>query len=187
MKIKIKCISGWTVVNHLCKYTIGITDCEKEPSDNLKKMLCDCEHSPLRGLIFLVEMVGIPSWVSVHFVRHKIGVEHFVQSQRPDRTGSGRNRDEMKQGELVNHCMLINAESIINISRKRLCYCASTETRQIWEAVINELKTVPEGKILSKFCAPDCVYRGGTCHELRPCGNLKRQCDRYSYGLSKYL
>ena len=179
MICKVKCLTDWKVVNQLCKYTMGITDCKDECSDKLKNRLCSSEHSPLRGLIFLVEMIGIPSWVSVHFVRHKIGVEHFVQSQRPDRTGSNKDRSEMKQGELVNHCMLINAEALINISRKRLCYKASTETREVWEAVIAELRKIEQGRFLADFCVPNCVYRGGLCHEMLPCGRLKEQCSRY--------
>lgn len=38
------------------------------------------EHSPIRTQLFWIEMLNIPTFVSVHLVRHKIGVEHFVQS-----------------------------------------------------------------------------------------------------------
>lgn len=43
------------------------------------------EHSPLRQDEYCIEMKNIPSFVSVHMVRHKIGVEHFVLTSRDDR------------------------------------------------------------------------------------------------------
>src|SRR6056297_3145672 len=48
-----------------------------------------CEHSPMRTQMFWVEMHEIPQFVSVHFVRHNVGVEHFVSSLRDDLWGQG--------------------------------------------------------------------------------------------------
>ena len=55
----------------------------------LKKKYLTSEHSPIRYLRFIIRM-EIPYCNSVHFVRHKLGVEHFVQSQRNDRQDIGQ-------------------------------------------------------------------------------------------------
>jgi hypothetical protein len=75
--------------------------------DEWVKKLVEAEHSPIRELWFGIKM-EIPYWVSVHFVRHHIGVNHYVQTQRTDRTGI--NRDELPQGEIVSHIMSVNAQ-----------------------------------------------------------------------------
>jgi hypothetical protein len=119
------------------------------------------------------------SWVSVHLVRHKFGIEHWVKSNRTDRTGVDRN--DLLQSALVNHECEANAQAIINISRKRLCNQASPETREAWQAVIEEIRKVePE---LASVCVSDCLYRGW-CYEFKSCGY--HQTDEYSEKLSEY-
>ena len=62
--------------------------------------------------------------------------------------------------------MTCNAQSFINISRKRLCNCASKETREAWKAVMAYLKEIDP--VLESKCAPECVYRG-FCPEFDRC------------------
>lgn len=63
--------------------------------------------------------------------------------------------------------LFLNAEEIINISRKRLCNKAEKETRETWQAAINELRKIePE---LANACVPNCYYRG-FCPEFKSCG-----------------
>ncbi len=63
--------------------------------------------------------------------------------------------------------MTCNAQAFINISRKRLCIgCASKETRQAWEIVIEMLKE--HDSILASKCVPECIYRG-FCPEFERC------------------
>lgn len=93
-------------------------------------------------------------------------IEHFVATQRTDRTGI--NRDELEQGSLVNHECDANAQALINISRRRLCNCASPETRKAWQLVKDEVSKIePE---LAKCMVRECVYRNGLCPEMFPCG-----------------
>jgi len=93
-------------------------------------------------------------------------IEHFVTTQRTDRTGTDRN--ELPQGSLVDYQFTANAQAIIAISRKRLCMCASKETREAWSMFLELLKEVePE---LYSVCVKECVYRGGYCPEMFPCG-----------------
>lgn len=87
-----------------------------------------------------------------------------MSTKRTDRTGIDRN--ELRQDELVSHEVEINAQATINISRKRLCYQASKETREAWIEYLNGLKLhEPE---LYKVSVPDCVYRCG-CPEFKSC------------------
>lgn len=65
----------------------------------------------------------------MHFVRHHEGCEKFIHSQREDRRNLGIPRDELPQGSFNDMDMVANAQALINISRKRLCSCASPETR----------------------------------------------------------
>jgi len=155
----------WRDVADCARTTIGQQDGEKEPSSTWKKKLLLAEHSPIRTLVFNWKWIDLPYWVSVHLVRHKIGIEHFVSTQRSDRTGI--KRDDLPQGALVQHRVEANAQAVITISRKRLCLQASTETRQAWKAVVEAVSTVqPE---VASCCVPECVYRG-FCPEIKPCG-----------------
>ena len=154
----------WQEVKDAAMNTIG-KEAGKYPSSDWKRKMLLAEHSPIRLLVFTVRLTDIPYWVSVHLCRHKIGVEHFVQTQRTDRTGT--DRDGLPQGALVSHTMRINAQALINISRKRLCMQASPETRAAWRAVIDAIgEREPE---IKSVCIRECVYRG-FCPEMKPCG-----------------
>lgn len=97
-----------------------------KPSTISREKLLRCEHSPMRLIRFWIELIGIPSFVSVHLARHKFGVEHFVESNRDDRGGVGDT--EVNRLTPVNHGMEINAAALIALSRKRLCYLSHSRT-----------------------------------------------------------
>ena len=168
MKVEIRKITDWDLVYETALATID-KKVTKEPSDAWKRKILNAEHSPIRALQFLIKLEGIPYFVSTHLVRHKIGVEHYVSTSREDRTGI--KREERKQTDLVNHTMLINAQALITMSRKRLCTMADAKTREVWRAVKEEIKKVEP--ILAEFMVPECVYRQG-CHEFKPCGYFKK-------------
>ena len=170
---------SWREIADAARTTIRMKEGEKEPSSTWKRRMLQAEHSPIRLMQFKWKWVNLKYWVSVHFVRHKIGIEHFVSTQRTDRTGV--DREEAYQGAPVHHQCCANAQSIIFISRKRLCTQASTETRAAWKLVLDEIeKCEPE---LRSLCVPECVYRG-FCPEFKPCG----YCDSevYQEALRKY-
>lgn len=140
------------------------------PSDEWKRKLVASEHSPLRELWFGIHMV-IPYWVSVHFVRHHVGCNHYVQSQRNDRQNK-YDRNKAPQDELVSHVMSINAQQLVYMAHKRLCNQASPETRAVMQQIVDEVvKTNPEFK---DYLVPLCEYRGGLCTEFHPCGYNKK-------------
>jgi hypothetical protein len=143
--------------------TVG-KDTTKGPTEDWMKRLVEAEHSPIRELWFGIKMT-IPYWVSVHFVRHHIGVNHYVQTQRTDRTGIIR--DELKQSEMVTHIMSINAQELINMAHKRLCLQASPETRQVMQMIVDEVVKV--APYMKDVLVPLCKYRNGKCTEMFPC------------------
>lgn len=167
MQILVKKLTGVELMQRACEMTM-----RGQESEATLDGMYRCEHSPMRTQLFWVEMIGIPTFVSVHFVRHKIGVEHFVMSNRDDRGGDG----EVNRWTLVNHGMLVNAQALVNMARKRLCRKSHSMTRTImgyvWMAV---------GKVdpdLARYMVPECVYRG-RCHELNPCGYLDVNLKAY--------
>ena len=168
MKVEIvDYVDNWQAVKNAAMNTIGKED-GTYPSSDWKKWMLMAEHSPIRLLEFTVRITDLPYWVSVHLTRHKIGVEHFVSTQRSDRTGI--DRDELPQDALVSHTMRINAQALINISRKRLCSKASKETRAVWKMIIAKISFYePE---LASVCVPECLYRG-FCPERDSCGFVK--------------
>lgn len=109
----LKILTRWTSVLNAARTTVGKDPAEKEPSSSWKKKILLAEHSPIRLLIINWRWSGIKYWVSVHMVRHKIGIEHFVRTQRTDRTGELR--DRASQDHAVDHECTANAQSLINI------------------------------------------------------------------------
>lgn len=168
----------WQDVKDATMNTIGMNT-GKYPDTSWKKQLLLSEHSPIRIVKFNWRWINIKSWVSVHFTRHKFGIDHFVATQRTDRTGI--NRDEQPQGTFVNHQVEANAQALINVSRKRLCQCASKETRAAWAQVKVEVaKVEPE---LASCMVPECIYRG-FCPEMFGCGF--DTSERYRHDLTRY-
>ena len=172
---------NWQEVKNATMNTIGKA-AGKYPNSFWKRKLIMAEHSPIRKLKFSWRWSDLPYWVSVHFVRHKIGIEHFVKTQRTARTGV--NRDVLPQGAPVSHECEADAQALITISRKRLCSAAAAETRAAWQLVKDEVaKVEPE---LATCMVRECVYRGH-CPEMFPCGfadteRFKKEREAYIKG-----
>lgn len=160
---------NWQDVKDSTMNTVGKST-GRYPDSVWKRKLLLAEHSPIRRIKFYWRWTDLKYWVSVHFVRHKIGIEHWVTTQRTDRTGI--NRDELPQNAFVNHACEADAQTLINISRKRLCSCAAEETREAWQKVKDEVaRCEPE---LAKCMVRECVYRG-FCPEMRSCNHDKTE------------
>lgn len=159
----------WQTVKLLALNTMGKTYMkDKEMSQELKAKYLRSEHSPIRALQFIIKM-EIPYYVSTHLVRHKYGVEHFIQSQRNDRQDK-YDRDQAPQGALVSHIMLVNAQALMAMSRKRLCGKADKTTQKVWRTVVKKvLETNPEFK---EVLVPNCEYLH-SCPEFQSCGRWK--------------
>lgn len=64
--------------------------------------------------------------------------------------------------------LCINAQSLIDISKLRLCNIAHPLTIDAMNAVKYRIAEIDES--LSKMMVRKCVYRGGICGEPKPCG-----------------
>lgn len=180
-------VTTWQRVLNAARRTIGRKPINKEPSDEWKAKMLLAEHSPIRLLEFDWSWDNIKQWVTAHLVRHHEGCEKFVHSQRGDRRKiledyGVTNRDELPQGALNDMDMTANAQALINISRKRLCNCASKETREAWLKVKEAIAEVDP--IMASKMVPECIYRGFCPEFLSPCGYSKT--DKFKKDLLKY-
>lgn len=175
MKIIVDKVVAEEWMREACKFTSG-----KDATTMTLERIYRNEHSPMRTQRFMVRMYDIPSFVSVHFVRHDVGLDHFtpqvepkddtvhfVKSLRDDRGGAG------KEGrwEPVNHMMDVNAQALVNMARKRLCAKAHPATRKIMQMIKDNVAEVDQA--LAVRMVPECVYRMD-CHEEKSCGYLDR-------------
>ena len=201
MKVNVIQETPWSRALNAARRTIGKPPLNKEPSDNWRKMVIMAEHSPIKLVEYLISFKDLRQWVGVHLLRH----EHmlpFIHSQRVDRREdidsltervmsiieedvksdeSFNKRDYLFQGEPNDQDFVVNAHTLINISRKRLCHCASKETREAWIAVKEAIKEFDP--IMASFMVPNCIYRG-RCPEMNTCGYYKT--DKFKKELDEY-
>jgi thymidylate synthase ThyX len=155
----------WLEVKRRALVTAGL-DVKNPPDEKWKRDILNARHSPIRRLHFSFLLEDIPSWVSVHLVRH-IHAQPYVKSQRNDRQ-SAYDRNNAPQSAPVDMIWDMNGEELMVIANKRLCMQASPETRMVVEEMCNQVaEFCPEFK---PFLVPMCVYHGGVCHEMKPCG-----------------
>lgn len=180
MEVKLTNIKGtWEEVVNRARTTVNKEELGKEPSDKFKSKILMAEHSPIRSRIYCFKITNLKSWVATHFVRHHVGVEKWVSTQRSDRTGI--NRDELPQGQLVTMELEANSQALINISRKRLCNQASQETREVMQKIKEEVSKRDE--FMSRVMVKECIYRG-FCPEMQPCGYDKT--EKFKKELKEY-
>lgn len=172
----------WTRVKNHCRTTVNKKFTEHEPSIEFKRKLLISEHSPIRIILFDWSWEGMPSWVSVHFARHKW--EKFISTQRDDRKEHEISRADMPQGTPVDFDGFANMQNLIDSWRKRLCFQASPETRayaEDFKVVLHEV--FPE---LADVLVPNCVYRAGK-PEMPYCGYFDRFVDYGRFAMPEHF
>lgn len=185
--ITVKQVVGWEYALDATRFTSGKALTGKVPSELFIRRSIMAEHSPIKVVQYRVIIRNLHQWVGVHLLRH----EHmlpYICTQRNDRNGSinalvesifsellqmiraeqpdFNERNLLPQGANNDHMFWLNAQTFINISRRRLCHAASKETKQVWQAIVSELHKVDP--ILTDFLVPMCVYRG-FCPEFESC------------------
>ena len=180
-------VTSWKRVLNAARRTIGKEPLDKEPSNSWKAKILLAEHSPIRLLEYEWTWKNIQQWVTTHLVRHHEGCEKFVHSQRGDRRAileeyNVNSRDELPQGALNDMDMTANAQALINISRKRLCSCASRETREAWQQV--KAKIAEKDPILASKMVPECLYRGFWPEWINSCGYSRT--EKFRKDLEEY-
>lgn len=157
--------ADWVRVKNECRTTVNKKATDNVPGQKFKESLLISEHSPIRLIRVLWRWRAIPYWVAMHFARHWLGWDKWIGTQRSDRTGESR--DDKGQSALVPMDVCANAQSLINVSRFRLCYQSSEETRKHMEDVKEQIFRKGERE-LSDVMVPNCVYRSG-CPEFHSC------------------
>lgn len=184
---RVERVTSWKRALNAARRTIGKEPIDKEPSDSWKAKMLLAEHSPIRLIEYEWTWKDIKQWVTAHLVRHHVGCEKMVHSQREDRRNlteefSINSRDELPQGVLNDMDMSANAQALINISRKRLCNCASKETREAWLQVKEAIRSIDP--IMAEKMVPDCLYRGFCPEFMNSCGYVNT--DKYKKELEIY-
>lgn len=170
MKTQFNWISDdWRRVKNHCRTTDNKDFSEKDASEMFKWRLLVSEHSPIRLLEFDWSWKQIPYWLSTEWSRHKF--EKFISTQRDDRLKDETPRGEKPQAAPVNFDGYANMQNLIDAWRKRLCYQATDEARELAEDFKKAL--AEEHPNEAKVLVPNCIYRGG-CPEFRTCGLWNR-------------
>lgn len=185
--IRMEKVTLWKRALNAARRTIGKKPLDKEPSNSWKAKMLLAEHSPIRLIEYEWTWSDIMQWVTTHLVRHHEGCEKFVHSQRGDRRAildeyNVSSRNELPQGATNDMDMAANAQALINISRKRLCNCASKETREAWKQVKEEVRKVDP--VMADKMVPECIYRGFCPEFMNPCGYANT--EKYQQDLKRY-
>lgn len=189
MEVTVTQDTSWNRALNAARKTWGKNKLEKEPSEEWKKMALMAEHSPIKLVEYTISFKDLRQWVGVHLLRHPF-VLPFIHTQRVDKREldeyvdkvmsilsddvkndpSFNKRDYLFQGQTNDQDFVVNAQTLINISKKRLCTCASKETRDAWKAVQEAIREFDP--VMASFMVPSCVYRG-FCPEKDSCGYWK--------------
>ena len=136
---------------------------------SLKQRMYLAEHSPIRMRKFWIHLANIPTFVATHLVRHHVGIDHYQLSHRFDKTHVPN--EESNRITPTNISMCINAQSLINMARKRLCSKASPETRKVMEVIKEAIGVLDPA--LAEVMVPECIYRH-MCPEEKSCGYFNK-------------
>lgn len=155
---------NWKLVKNACRTTVRKKFSEADATETFKKRMLICEHTPIRLIEFYWKWEGIPYWVAMEYARHKF--EKFISSQRNDRQKE-YDRNAARQDSPVDCDAFANMQNLIDAFRKRLCYQASKEARELGEDF--KLALSETHPLESSVLVPNCIYRCG-CPEFEACG-----------------
>ena len=158
--------ADWMECKRRALVTMG-KEAKVAPSLDWKRKMLKSRHSPIRYLQFSFYLKDIPTWVSVHLVRH-VHAQPYVKSQRNDRQ-SEYDRNAARQDAPVDMIFDMNAEEFMTICNKRLCMKASKETRMVVQMMC-DLVGKKNFEFLP-FMVPNCKYLNG-CPEFEPCSRV---------------
>lgn len=127
------------------------------------------EHSSHRAVEYRIFCEDVPYFVHVHFVRHSVGIQFHVKSQRGD-----ENREELPQGTLIDFFFDANVQGLLNLARSRLCFKADQNAQDLMKKV--KCALIYEGdeydKVLGNLLMKPCSWYRGYCAEPKPCGRI---------------
>lgn len=166
MEVEVKQLSTLEDINDMAGASY-----DREVKMGLRKWLAS-EHTPLRAMMFKLRLNGIKSFIATHFVRHGIGTIWAIESGRTDL--QKKMRETLKTIERETPVLMkgqVNAQALINISRRRLCLNSHKDTVKAWKQVKEAVAEVEP--VVAQFMVVECVYRNGLCGEPKCCGYNK--------------
>jgi len=125
------------------------------------------EHSPIRSATYRIFCQGVPYFVVNHFVRHNIGVQFYVGSQR---LLGELTREELPQNNLVDFFFDCNLQALISIARRRLCTKSNKVTRELMGLIKASFEDSDDkyDKVIGRLLLPPCEW-AGICPEKSSC------------------
>lgn len=165
MLVNIRQDTPWSRAYEEALVTVGKDSKGKEPSLLWRYKMLIAEHSPIKLVEYTIKFKSVRVWIFGHLVRHA-WLLPFIKSQRADRNGNKYNRDELPQGAPNDGDFVANAQTLINMSRRRLCRTSDPKTVATWQKVVDEMqKTDP---VMARAMVPNCVY-SGFCRDVDNC------------------
>lgn len=116
--------------------------------------------------------------------------EELRPKEHDDEVNSLLDELENKAGRnaLTSLSILVNAQSLIDMAKVRLCLQASTDSRMIYQAIKEHIAKIDHD--LAEMMVRKCVYRGGLCGEPKCCcynmtESFREEFGKYSSHFSK--
>ena len=140
------------------------------PTSEWRHRILEARHSPIRHLWYAFMIEGIPSNIVTHLARH-VHAQPYISTLRNDRQNA-MDGDLAPRNTPVDMILDVNAEELMVIANKRLCNKAASKTREVVQEICRLAEDVtPE---LKGLLVPMCIWHGGVCHEMTPCGRCRK-------------
>lgn len=170
--MKVELLTGpneldWIGVKRRALVTVGKgRGAIKAPTSEWRHKILEARHSPIRHLWYGFMFEDIPSNIATHLARH-VHAQPYISTLRNDRQNV-MDGDLAPRNTPVDMILDVNAEELMVIANKRLCSKASEKT----QAVVQEMCKLAEDVTpeLKGLLVPMCIWHGGVCHEMNPCG-----------------
>lgn len=172
--VDIELLTDWQLIADMAAFTQGMKSFEI--NEQFLRDAIISRHSIIRAAIFRITVFGIPYFSHVHFVRHSVGHDHFVRSQRPDSMNPvGYNRETAPQNAPVDWSDIINMEALFTMMGRRLCKQADPVTRSVAQEIKWSFLNHRDAfmNLVGEYCLPLCEWMGGYCPETF------RSCQKY--------
>lgn len=154
------------VVSHYVRHHVGIEKFQLSMRSDRDGGKDQCPYIADR----LTEILAVPEEY-----RAEEETKEMYELLEELRNRSGRNA-------LTNLSILVNAQSLIDMAKLRLCNMASPETIKVFSAIKEKINEIdPE---LASMMVRKCVYRNGLCGEPKCCGfqvspTFKKEQENY--------
>jgi hypothetical protein len=166
MKVTYKRLTDMSLVKESMSAVRGKTPNSKPLDPKVLYEMLLSPHSTVRCIFYRIYVNDIPYYAQNHLVRHKIGVEPTVYSQR-----AIKGRGKLPQDNLIAMHLDLNAQSLLTMAKARLCLKADSEVREFMKLVKEALsKGDVYDKVLGKMMMTSCELYDGICPEIQSCG-----------------